>query len=292
MRTRTPTATISGRLDAPEADALFQTVTSWGAQNGSPRCVLDLGEIEFMTPAGLTAVVQSARFLKGRGWSPSVRFPSDDRVSGYLVRMGLRRGLRGIGRCVAAPPARRHYAASTSLVELTTIRDTGDVDALLEGLSDRVAGILETELGYSATDVGNFCNVISELSRNIIDHSEDIGFVAAQRYSRSSDHQKYALISVGDAGRGLRATLGQRYPVSRWTDEQVLVNALLPEYSRHPGRGLGLSFVQKICQDYQGSLHLRSGACRLYLRGRKAFRVDSGWFPGTQIAISLQQKRT
>ncbi len=290
MKSKIPIATIRGKLDAPEADGLFQAVTAWRSSDDVSRCVIDLSELQFMTPAGLTAVVQSVRFLKEQGWSPAVRFPADEKVSQYLARMGLRRGLRGIGRCIAAPRAHRSYAASTALVELTTIRDTGDVDALLEGLSDRVAGILKTELGYSVSDVGAFCNVISELSRNIIDHSEAVGYVAAQRYSRSSDGQKYALISVGDAGLGLRATLGQRYPVSRWTDEQVIVKALLPEYSRHPGRGLGLAFVQKVCQDYRGSLHIRSGACRLYLRGRKAYRVDSSSFPGTQLAISLQQK--
>jgi len=74
-----------------------------------------------------------------------------------------------------------------------------------------------------------------------------VGYVAAQRYTRSKDHRKFALISVGDVGLGLRATLGQRYPVDGWTDEQVLLRALAPEYSRHPGRGLGLAFVEKIC---------------------------------------------
>lgn len=284
-----PILTISGKFDVTEADGLFETVDGWGNPNFTKRCTLDLSDVEFMDPAGLTAVAQAAALLRHRGWSPSVQFPSRADVSQYLSRMGLRRAMRGVGRCVAAPRSRR-FRGSSALVELTTIRNTGDVEGFLGGLADQVADILEEELGYSGADVGNFCNVISELTRNIIDHSESVGYVAAQRYTRSRDHQRYAWISVGDIGVGLRATLGQRYNVASWSDEQVLLHALLPAYSRHPGRGLGLTFVQKVCQDYQGSLHFRSGRCRLYIRGQRVFRVDGGYFPGTQVAISLLQK--
>lgn len=290
MKKPTNIARISGKLDAPEADELFQTVTGWGNPDGTRRCVIDLSELEFMLPAGLTALVQSVTHLKQNGWSPSVQFPVRQDVGKYLARMGLRRALRGVGRCIGGPKTNRRFRTSTALVELTPIRDTGDVEGLLDGLSDKVAGILESELGYSEADVGNFCNVISELSRNIIDHSGAVGFVAAQRYTKTKDRERYALISVGDVGVGLRSTLGQRYPVAQWSDADVLLRALMPEYSRHANRGLGLAFVQRVCQDYRGSLHIRSGACRLYIRGRKAFRVDAGWFPGTQVAISLQQK--
>jgi anti-anti-sigma factor len=286
----TTTAKIDGKLDAPEADELFRTITSWGDPNASRRCVIDLTDLEFMLPAGLTAVVQCAAHLKDRGWSPTVRFPARDDVGAYLARMGFRRALRGVARSIGGPRSNLRFRTSTALVELTTVRDTGDVDGLIEGLSDRVAGILEAELGYSGADVGNFCNVLSELSRNIIDHSQSAGYVAAQRYTRSKDNERFALISVGDAGVGLRATLGQRYPVAKWSDADVLLRALMPEYSRHPNRGLGLAFVQKVCQDYRGSLHIRTGGCRLYIRGRKVFRVDAAWFTGTQVAISLQQK--
>lgn len=283
-------AKIDGKLDTPESDELFRTVSGWGNPDGTRRCVIDLSGLEFMPPAGLTAVVQSVTHLKQNGWSPSVRFPDRENVRQYLARMGLRRALRGVGRCIGAPRTNGRFRTSTALVELTPIRDTGDVEGLLDGLSDKVAGILETELGYSEADVGNFCNVLSELSRNIIDHSGAVGFVAAQRYTKAADHERFALISVGDVGAGLRSTLGQRYPVDEWSDADVIHRALLPEYSRHPNRGLGLAFVQKVCQDYRGSLHIRSGAARLYIRGRKVFRVDAGWFPGTQVAIALQQK--
>jgi hypothetical protein len=44
--------------------------------------------------------------------------------------------------------------------------------------------------------------------------------------------------------------------------------------------------VSKIVGQYRGSLHLRSGDARLYLRHR-ARRLAAGLFPGTQLAISL-----
>jgi len=92
-----------------------------------------------MSPAGLTAVAQSATLLKNRGWSPSTRFPDRSDVSHYLARMGFRRAMRGVGRCLAAPRGDRRFRASTALVELTKIRDTGDVEGLLDGLSETVA---------------------------------------------------------------------------------------------------------------------------------------------------------
>ena len=98
MRSRTTTAKIDGKLDAPEADELFRTITSWGDPNASRRCVIDLTDLEFMLPAGLTAVVQCAAHLKDRGWSPTVRFPARDDVGAYLARMGFRRALRGVAR--------------------------------------------------------------------------------------------------------------------------------------------------------------------------------------------------
>lgn len=280
---------LQGKFDVREVNELYRTVAALGRPVESGRCRLDLADVSFMAPVGLTGLIQAVVHLRSEGWSTTVNFPTSGGVAMYLVRMGFKRALRGRGRCLGAPPSKKRYAASTALVELTAIQDSGDVDDLLHRLTDRVGGILEQELGYSEGDIGNFTNVISELCRNIIDHSGAIGFVAAQRY-RQADGQRFALISVGDTGLGLRATLGQRYPVDSWSEETVLVRALLPEYSRHPNRGFGLTFVKKVCQDYRGSLYVRSGAGQLYIRGRKLLSFDVGWFPGTQISISLAQR--
>lgn len=290
MKPPQPVINLTGKLDAPEVDDLLRQVVALGNASGSKRCRLDLSGVTFMAPAGLTGLIQSVLYLRRAGWSVGAVFPENEGTAMYLVRMGFKRAARGRCRCLSAPRGKRRYAASTALIELTPIQDSGDVDALMGGLTKRVAGILEKELGYSGADVGNFTNVISELCRNIIDHSGEVGFVAAQRYHRKTDGQGFALISVGDIGVGLRATLGQRYPVESWADETVLVRALLPEYSRHPNRGLGLTFVKQVCQRYRGSLHIRSGSGHLYIRGTAARSFNAGWFPGTQVSISLAQR--
>jgi hypothetical protein len=49
--------------------------------------------------------------------------------------------------------------------------------------------------------------------------------------------------------------------------------------------------VSKIVGAYRGSLHIRSGDARLYLRHR-ARRLAASPFPGTQLAISLSARST
>lgn len=278
----------SGTLDARSLEACLREADVH--QDSSQRSpIIDLSSLSFIDPAGLIGLALCIEHLRGLGPKPSIHFPENEGIGHYLLRMGLRRFLRGRGRCHGAPRGRPRQRVTSALLELTVIERSSDVDTLLARLTDRVSRILTTELRYQPADVHNFASVISELCRNIIDHSESIGFVAAQRYTRA-DRDRFAVISVGDLGVGLRATLGRRYPVERWSDAEVIQRALLPQYSRHPNRGLGLTFVKKIASDYRGSLHLRSGASRIYLRGNRLLALAGAAFPGTQATISLRER--
>jgi signal transduction histidine kinase len=135
--------------------------------------------------------------------------------------------------------------------------------------------------------VSAFATVVAEVCTNIFDHSGDSGVVAAQRYTRKQDKRKYVIIAVADIGIGIRASLAKRFrDATRWTHLQSIVNALQKEYSSRPERGLGLFMVSKIVGKHDGSLHIRSGDARLYLRHR-ARGIPVGDFPGTQLSISL-----
>lgn len=285
-----PPTTIdcSGKLDARGMEGCLHAATSYnGDQRRSP--VVDLSSLSFVDPAGLVGLALLVEHFCHRGPKPVVHYPEDASVGHYLLRMGLRRVLRGRARNRGAPRGRPRQRVTSALLELSIIEDTADVDELLGRLTDRVSRILKAELHYLPADVHNFAAVIAELCRNIVDHSGSIGFVAAQRYTRD-DHDRFAIISVGDVGVGLRATLGSRYPVNHWSDTEVLRKSLLPEFSRHPNRGMGLTFVEKVASDYRGSLHLRSGSSRIYIRGNRLFSIPGAPFPGTQATISLRER--
>jgi anti-sigma regulatory factor (Ser/Thr protein kinase) len=175
------------------------------------------------------------------------------------------------------------------LLELTPIEQQADVEQVIRTILGRVRRILEGELGYGERDVTAFSTVLAEACTNICDHSADRGVVAAQRYTQRGG-TRYIVVGVADLGIGIRQSLATRYrQAERWSHIQAIVNALHKEYSRHPDRGLGLFMVSKIVGAYQGSLHIRSGDARLYLRHR-ARRLAASPFPGTQLAITLSAR--
>jgi anti-sigma regulatory factor (Ser/Thr protein kinase) len=220
-----------------------------------------------------------------------VILPSDRELHGYLCRMNFpavtspNAGLEGtVGGGGAGGP-------SDVLLELTPIEQQADVEQVIRHMLGRVRRILESELGYGDRDVTAFCTVLAEACTNICDHSEDRGVVAAQRYTQRGG-TRYVVVGVADLGIGIRQSLATRYrSAERWSHIQAIINALQKEYSRHPDRGLGLFMVSRIVGAYRGSLHLRSGDARLYLRHR-AQRLAASPFPGTQLAISLSARGT
>ena len=81
-----------------------------------------------------------------------------------------------------------------------------------------------------------------------------------------------------------------RYDAADWSHGTAILNSLRKHFSRDATRGLGLYIVNQICNRYNGSLHIRSGDTRVYIRGRRHWEHASVHFPGTQIAIALYQR--
>jgi signal transduction histidine kinase len=114
--------------------------------------------------------------------------------------------------------------------------------------------------------------------------------LTAQRYSDSRVGKKYVVIGVSDFGIGIKKSLSVRHDAGEWTHGQAILNSLRKHFSRDEARGLGLYIVNQICNRYNGSLHIRSGDTRVYIRGQRHWEHVSTHFPGTQIAITLYQR--
>lgn len=259
------------------------------SDRGAEELRLILENVKFIDPYGLLGLWCVLRHLKRRHHAVLVIPPTDRELQGYLRRMNfpaVTSPIAVLDGGVGGPGA---SGPSDVLLEMTPIERQADVEQVIRSMLGQIRRILESELGYGERDVTAFCTVLSEACTNIVDHSADRGFVAAQRYTQR-DGTRYVIVSVADLGIGIRQSLATRYrQAERWSHIQAIVNALQKEYSRHPDRGLGLFMVARIVGAYRGSLHLRSGDARLYLRHR-ARRLAAGPFPGTQLAISLSAR--
>jgi len=285
---------VKPNLTAVTMDTVFAEAAALGdgpSGGGTEELKVILEDVKFIDPYGLAGLWCVLRFLKRRHRAIVVIPPTDPQLQGYLHRMNFPAATAPMA--VLDGSVGRHGASGPSdvLLELTSIEQQADVEQVLRTILGRIRRILEGELGYGERDVTAFCTVLSEACMNICDHSGDIGVVAAQRYTQRGG-TGYVIVGVADLGIGIRQSLATRYRhAERWSHIQAIVNALQKEYSRHPDRGLGLFMVSRIVGAYRGSLHIRSGDARLYLRHR-AHRLVAGPFPGTQLAISLSARGT
>jgi hypothetical protein len=134
--------------------------------------------------------------------------------------------------------------------------------------------------------------------QNIPEHSQDVGYVAIQKYFYGRRLGKNLVkIAVMDLGVGVRASLGPKYAAqsAEWSDLAALRLAVFEGASRYddPGRGQGLSAVRRFVERWHGKLMIRSGSARMGLTpawDRRATRQSKlALFPGTQVSIVLPE---
>lgn len=285
-------------LNAVTMDNLFERVDALLKEENIheyPSVEIDLQKVEFLDPYGLVCLCLLGRYLKNTFHDVFLVLPDDQSLQSYLSIMNFphfaqQSMILKNANYIMDIPEKPGYEVLLELTRIET-KDKGhqrDIKNITNEILERVGIILENELNFKEKEISNFSTIISELCYNIKDHSEDEGFVTAQRYTRKSDGKKYVVIGVGDLGIGIKNSLGKRFNASGWSHLDAIIKAIRKEYSTFPNRGLGLYMVSKIIRDYGGALHIRSGDSRLYLRFT-ARGVKTCLFPGTQISIGLSE---
>ena len=277
-------------LSASSGDAVLQDFGAFMEQRFEDNITFDLSSLVFVDPYGMNLLCMMARELASKFWDIQCRLPKDPDVESYLTRMKVFESLRSYVTLEREPKTGRAPVVNESLIEVCEISGRTDVDAALVLIEARVGSILEDELNYSIREITGFKNVVAELCHNILDHSGDRGYLVAQRYTNRKSDRKFAMIAVCDLGIGFKESLSSRYNVSAWSHADAILNAIRKAFSRDPTRGLGLYIVRKICQEYDGSLHIRSGDARVYWRGSRTRAYEGGLFPGSQIGITLYER--
>jgi anti-anti-sigma regulatory factor len=271
-------------------------------QVATGEIVIDLEQVRFIDPYGMVGLLALARFLRQHTLKPVLMLPRSGEVMKYLDRMDFSRHaeqLYAIDLTTLWPDGEYARSAhSDVLLEITPITRTEDIHYIVDRVRERAQTILSQNLHYEQAAIDGFVVALSEVCQNIPEHSEDVGYVAIQKYFYGRRLGKNVVkIAVMDLGVGFRASLAPKYAAQAadWTDMKALRLAIFEGASRYddPGRGQGLSAVRRFIERWHGKLMIRSGSARIGLIpgwDRSAARQTNLLpFPGTQVSIVLPE---
>jgi hypothetical protein len=266
------------------------------------RITIDLEHLRFIDPYGMVGLLALARFLRQRSLEPVLLLPRSEEVMKYLDRMDFSRHaerLCSIDLTTLWPEG--EYARSLHsdvLLEITSITRSEDIHYIVDRVRERAQTILSLNLHYEQAAIDGFVVALSEVCQNIPEHSQDVGYVAIQKYFYGRRLGKNLVkIAVMDLGIGFQASLAPKYAAqyAHWSDLIALRLAIFEGASRYddPGRGQGLSAVRRFVERWRGKLMIRSGSARIGLTPpweKTATRQTKFMpFPGTQVSIVLPE---
>jgi anti-anti-sigma regulatory factor len=291
----------STSLDESTFERLLRQLGSLGRIPSGP-ITIDLEQVRFVDPYGMVGLLALARFLRQQACEPVLMLPRSDEVMKYLDRMDFSRHaerLYAIDLTTLWPDG--EYARSQQsdvLLEITPIARSEDIHYIVNRVRERAQIILSQNLHYAQAAIDGFVVALSEVCQNIPEHSEDVGYVAIQKYFYGRRLGKNLVkIAVMDLGVGFRASLAPKYAAQSadWSDLQALRLALFEGASRYddPGRGQGLSAVRRFVERWHGKLMIRSGSARVEINPAGHRQVlpqhKLTSFPGTQVSIVLPE---
>ncbi|KKL80616.1 hypothetical protein LCGC14_2002970, partial [marine sediment metagenome] len=146
---------------------------------------------------------------------------------------------------------------------------------------------------YDNRAINGFIVALSEVCQNIIEHSENTGFVGIQKYHFQNMDKNVVKIAVMDLGIGFKNSLKTRFDIR--DDIDAIGRALLHGASRYSdtGRGHGLASVRRFIKQWNGKISIRSGTASLSIIPKWAWGNEKEQnlthFPGAQINLLLPE---
>jgi anti-sigma regulatory factor (Ser/Thr protein kinase) len=255
---------------------------------------IDLRGVTFIDPYGMVGLLEIGELCMLEDVKKTVLLPRSSEVLRYLDRMEFfAQARRFFTLDPMQPPATSSGGESDVLLEITPIERANDIHFIVGRVEERAQAILAKHLRYDSRAVNGFIVALSEICQNIVEHSENKGFVGIQKYRFPSMGKNIVKIAVMDAGIGFRRSLSTRFKLK--SDLEAIEKALLQGASRHEdeGRGHGLAAVRRFADQWQGRLSIRSGTAKLsiipkWARGKEQER-NLAFFPGSQINIILPE---
>jgi hypothetical protein len=279
-----------------EGKDLLRLIRNLGAAgNGSGGILVDFERVRWIVPAGMVALATAMRGWHDAGRSVTLRNLDECPVRQYLQRLDF------FAACgiTADEPFRRHDPGNrfVTLQEVSNKART-NVERVSYDVAHCVAGEEEDDVDWESGEPGAYGFVefaVSELARNVLQHSRGIGFVAAQHYP-TTDLVHFA---IADNGIGIRESFrGSTHAARITSDLDAVLKALepfvssktenLPAWGERVNEGVGLPMLKELCASAGGKLLVISGRGVYTLTGTQTLPEHTG-FQGTLCALSVRR---
>jgi anti-sigma regulatory factor (Ser/Thr protein kinase) len=292
---------VSRVVEVPASfdDRSFEAfATSFAAGPPTDRMVFDARGAQWASPFGLIGMLTAAQAVKEAGGpAPAFTVPQADEVRRYWARTGFFRYAAELFDLHGRIPRIKPDEQSDVLLDVTPVRASEDVHAVVGKIQAGAARILTHELGIDAKATMGFAMALSEACQNIVEHAGTSGWVAVHAYSfRRRLGRRVVVIAVSDAGVGFRRSLeasqARRF-ADRWGDGAALEAAVIQNVSRFrdPGRGQGIAGIKRYLSRWSGKLSIRSGTARIAIvpEWDDDLPMTEGLapFPGAQVQIVI-----
>jgi anti-sigma regulatory factor (Ser/Thr protein kinase) len=258
---------------------------------------IDLQNMTFIDPFGMVGLLEIGELLKSEKVRKTLFLPKSEEVIKYLERMDFFKFVDKYFRLKPSEPQipEKYLRSSYSdvLLEITPIEKSDDIHFIVGRVKNRAHAILAKHLHYDERTINGFIVALSEVCQNILEHSENTGFVGIQKYHFQNLNKNVVKIAVMDIGIGFRKSLSKRFKLK--DDLDAIEEALIHGASRYfdKGRGHGLASVKRFVNQWNGKLSIRSGTAKLSIIPQWAWgkgrEVNLSYFPGAQINIMLPE---
>lgn len=258
---------------------------------------IDLQEIIFIDPYGMVGILKMGELFQSEGIHKTIQLPKSEEVLKYLERMDFFKFADSYFNLEPPKPkiSGKYLRSSYSdvLLEITPIEKSDDIHFIVGRVKDRAHSILSKHLHYNEKTINGFIVALSEVCQNIIEHSENKGFVGIQKYHFQKTNKNVVKIAVMDLGIGFKKSLSERFSLKN--DFEAIEKALLHGASRYAdeGRGHGLAAVRRFVNQWNGKISIRSGTAKLSIipdwSWGKSREINLTHFPGSQINIMLPE---
>tara|TARA_R110000782_G_scaffold152545_3_gene245127 strand:- start:1369 stop:2259 length:891 start_codon:yes stop_codon:yes gene_type:complete len=273
---------LPSRFNATTALGVIDALLDEQRRPKANEVVFDFGELEWITPTGVTCFSNLIEWLMSQGVECQFQdFLPITEVCRYLddsgffeIYLGARIISRSQVRNTTVPLKRVRHSESHAFLDLE----------LLPWMMGR--------LNMNRASLADIQTSIQEIFNNILDHStQQIGCVYGQHFP----HKNIISFAVADFGIGIPAAMAR---IGSYADDGAAILEASKEgvtsqgSARNMGAGLDI-LIRNVVGRNRGNLTIRSSHGRLLCRPNyqgviKTSDAFSGFYPGTLIDIELR----